>query len=222
MMKKTITSALLMFITTIAIAQQENHEALDRLVQHFHESVANNDPFSAASCFAPSLLSNIHSDSTETCTRSEFLGEDPLKLLNQLESQAKGFVLQSDGTYVNLQNIHYQNTGEIEIKTNGLALRRSPDISSALIARMNMGTYSGYERDDGLVTFDQENNIIWIPVKIFLQDMGWVKGYVAKKYVEIEYNTLLYQMTVSETTQWIRISEVKLVPRLSSSPLTSL
>ncbi|NQX92615.1 MAG: hypothetical protein HRT74_10915 [Flavobacteriales bacterium] len=222
MMKKMITAAILLCFGTIAIAQKNQHKDLDKLIEHFQQSIKNDDQYTAASCFAPTVKTNMYSDSSETCTRSEFLENKDLEFLKQLKAYAKGFVYQSDGTYVNLQNIQYQNTGEISVKVNGLALRRAPDISSALIARLDQGIYSGYERDDGLITTDQENGITWVPVKVHLDGMGWVKGYVAQQYVDIESNQLFYEVTVSETNQGLRISQVNLVPRLSSSPLTSL
>ena len=198
------------------------------LVTQLNEAVAEQNIAKAKACFNASVESNLYCDSTETCTRAEFLEGVPdgqlWKELTRIEAACNGFALRDDGqSFENTHSDFRNQHGSVFVNTDGLALRRGPGTTEEVIIRLNKGAYVGYERLDALAMKDPKHGYTWIPIQIKIEGLGMVRGYVAKEFIDVQSFTEAYSIVVAETPLGLRITEVhQMKVKPSSLPSASL
>ena len=214
-MKKVIFLFVAMAAFGIAKAQKSNTSSnpLDVLITQLKKAVQEQNIAKAKACLNTSLQSNIYSDTTETCTRSEFLEGIPAdqlwKELARIEAACNGFAFRDDGhTFENTYSEFRSQNGSVFVKAEGLALRRGPGNTEEVIVRLHEGAYVGYERTDALAMKDPKHGYTWIPIQMKVGGLGVVRGYVAQEYIEVESSIEAYQIVVAETPLGLRITEI--------------
>lgn len=232
-MKNLLLLLLAFGSVSIAKAQnnsQENLNKFENFIGYFQSSAQKGDSLAFISCFDTSLNTNLfNQDSLELCSRTDLLEA----LLNEhrfddfseaLSSSARGFTeINTEGSlFTNAKNPLAQRKGEIHVKANQVALRRSPSLNSACIERLDVGIYSGYQRTDAL-EFEDEQGIMWVPIAVSVPSLGLVKCYVAGHLIDAQDQSQKYVLDVALTKRGWRITRLNVVEFTPSSlPVANL
>ncbi|MGB0424643.1 MAG: hypothetical protein ACPGED_09975 [Flavobacteriales bacterium] len=226
---------LLFALGSISIAKaqnnsQQNLDNFENFIEYFKKTAHQKDSLAFMSCFGKNIKTDLFDlDSLENCSRLDLMEA----LLNEQEfddfavllaSSAQGFsALDDQGTtFTNNQNPLNQRKGEVKVLDDHVALRRSPSVNSACIARLNEGVFSGYKRKDAL-EYEDEKGILWVPISISVPEMGLIRCYIAQHLIVVNDQTQKYAIDVSLTQRGWRITGLRILEiKPSSLPFANL